>query len=123
MTSTIETDSDATNAAVEVRLAIDEDHSGSLEAITVTGTRRRGLASSRMRWAFDRHAGGHGRVWRAERLFRTGLFQRVDVEPTPVDEAATPGITPVRALVTLVRRAPYRLRYGVDVTDEAAPLA
>jgi outer membrane protein assembly factor BamA len=58
------------------------------------------------------------------RLFRTGLFHRVDIEPVPVDETEVQsGIQPVRAEVTLVRRAPWRLRYGVDITDEIAPLA
>ena len=58
------------------------------------------------------------------RLFQTGLFSRADVEATPIPGAqTTAGVEPVRADVTLVRAQPWRLRYGVNVSDEHAPIA
>ena len=125
MTSTVETVADAANGTVNVRLAIDEGPQQRLEAITVTGADdvRPGVVSDALGLStgtpVDMDAWYAGR----RRLFRTGLFQRVDVEPTPIDEPGPPGTAPIRARVTLVRRTPYRLRYGVDVTDETAPLA
>lgn len=125
MTSTVETVADAASATVDVRLAIDEGPQQRLEAIAVTGAEdvQPGVISSALGLStgtpVDMDAWYAGR----RRLFRTGLFQRVDVEPVPVDEPGPTGVRSVRARVTLVRRAPYRLRYGVDVTDETAPLA
>lgn len=58
------------------------------------------------------------------RLSQTGLFRRIDLTPTTVRDAGVPeGIELVRAEVALVRRQPWRIRYGVDVSDEAAPVA
>ena len=58
------------------------------------------------------------------RLMQTGLFRRVDFTAVPEPGAAArPGIEPVRLDVAVVRRTPWRLRYGIDVTDESAPIA
>ncbi|HEY6509591.1 MAG TPA: POTRA domain-containing protein, partial [Vicinamibacterales bacterium] len=125
MTSAVETVADTANATVELRITIDEGPQQVLDAVRVTGADdvRPGVVADALRLStgapVDMDAWYAGR----RRLFRTGLFQRVDVEPTPVDEPGPPGIRPVRATVTLVRRSPYRLRYGVDVTDQDDPLA
>jgi outer membrane protein assembly factor BamA len=125
MTSRLDVERDLDTATVEVRLTIDEGPRQVLESVRVIGARdvrphvvedalnlEEGEAADLESWYAGRR-----------RLFRTGLFQRVDVEAVPVENAATPGVEPVRAEVTLVRRAPWRVRYGVDVTDESAPLA
>jgi outer membrane protein insertion porin family len=58
------------------------------------------------------------------RLFDTGLFQRVNVEAVPMEGAvAPPGVEPVRARVTLTRWPAWRLRYGVEIRDEVAPVS
>jgi outer membrane protein assembly factor BamA/autotransporter translocation and assembly factor TamB len=126
MTSTVETTNDPERATVELRLTVNEGPQQTVEAIVVNG--RDDVRESVISDALGLSTGSPvvmetlyaGR----RRLFRTGLFQRVDIEPVPVDETEVQsGIQPVRAEVTLVRRAPWRLRYGVDITDEIAPLA
>jgi outer membrane protein assembly factor BamA len=47
----------------------------------------------------------------------------VDIEPEPVAQAPTGATEPVQARVLLDRWPAWRLRYGLDVTDEAAPLS
>ncbi|MQA30820.1 MAG: BamA/TamA family outer membrane protein [Luteitalea sp.] len=126
MTSMIETVSDAGNATVEVRLTIDEGPRQVIETIAVNGARdvRPGVIAQAL--GLSAGAPVNMDAWYAgrRRLFRTGLFQRVDIEPVPVDDAqASEGIEAIRADVTLLRRAAWRFRYGVDVTDESAPLA
>ena len=58
-------------------------------------------------------------------LFNTGMFQRVNIDVAPVDGAADPasGVEPVKARVTLARWPDWRLRYGVEVRDEPAPVS
>ncbi|MBI4476695.1 MAG: translocation/assembly module TamB domain-containing protein [Acidobacteria bacterium] len=57
-----------------------------------------------------------------KRLYDTGIFQSVDIEPVassaPIE---TPGafVQPIVARVTLVERPRWRFRYGVQLNDEA----
>jgi outer membrane protein assembly complex protein YaeT len=59
------------------------------------------------------------------RLLDTGLFRRVDIEalPAAVESESGPREERIAARVTLDRQPPWRLRYGLDVTDEPAPAA
>ena len=126
MTSTIDSTNDLERATVDLRLTINEGPEQTLDDIVVKGGRdvRESVISDAL--GLETNTPVNMETWYAgrRRLFRTGLFQRVDIEPVPIDETEVlAGIQPIRAEVTLVRRAPWRLRYGVDVTDEAAPLA
>ncbi len=57
------------------------------------------------------------------RLFQTGLFRRADVQVERIpDIEASAGVEPVRANVTLIRANPWRVRYGISITDELAPI-
>lgn len=63
-----------------------------------------------------------------KRLYDTGVFRRADIEVQPLtpDAISSPpdgGDEPVRALVTVEEVAPYRLRYGLQLNDEFAPVA
>ncbi|MPZ18033.1 MAG: BamA/TamA family outer membrane protein [Luteitalea sp.] len=59
-----------------------------------------------------------------QRLYETGVFQRVDISLQPIERRTQSSskevVTeqPVRAIVELQERPRYRLRYGVGVNDE-----
>jgi outer membrane protein assembly factor BamA len=58
-----------------------------------------------------------------QRLYETGVFQRVDISLQPIEPSTSPepsavAVQPVRAIVELQERPRYRLRYGVGVNDE-----
>ncbi len=60
------------------------------------------------------------------RLYDTGVFRRVDIEPVPIETADSLGggaVAEVRveARVTVEEVATTRFRYGLEVTDERAP--
>lgn len=57
----------------------------------------------------------------SRRLYQTGVFRSVDIDPRPIETAGTgpdPATQPVRALVTLEEWAPYRFRYGLQVNSD-----
>ena len=59
------------------------------------------------------------------RLYETGAFRSVDIEAEPIDAIsadAEPGQQPVRATVVLEEWPAYRLRYGLQLQDQEAPL-
>ena len=61
-----------------------------------------------------------------KRLYDTGAFRSVDIAAEPLDPsaaAAERGEQPVRARVLLEESPAYRLRYGVQLNDEEAPLS
>jgi outer membrane protein assembly factor BamA/autotransporter translocation and assembly factor TamB len=55
------------------------------------------------------------------RLYETGMFRSVDIEPEPMApagaEASVPNEQPTRATVTIEEWPPVRLRYGLEVQD------
>ncbi|MGH9160732.1 MAG: translocation/assembly module TamB domain-containing protein, partial [Vicinamibacteraceae bacterium] len=58
-----------------------------------------------------------------QRLYETGVFQRVDISLQPIARSTSPARAdgteqPARAIVELEERPRYRLRYGVGVNDE-----
>ncbi|PYR47348.1 MAG: hypothetical protein DMF95_16615, partial [Acidobacteria bacterium] len=65
------------------------------------------------------------------RLYETGAFRRVDIEPEPISPddgtaeaapyVAAPYVTeqPMRARVTLEEWVPVRLRYGLELNDQS----
>lgn len=62
-----------------------------------------------------------------KRLYDVGVFRTVDVQVEPIKptdvEPGGAAIEPVRARVVLDEWPSYRLRYGMQVKDEAAPIA
>ena len=59
------------------------------------------------------------------RLYETGAFRSVDIEAEPLEVTssdAEAGQQPVRATVVLEEWPSYRLRYGLQLQDEEAPL-
>ena len=59
------------------------------------------------------------------RLYETGAFRSVDIQAEPLDVTssdAESGQQPVRAAVVLEEWPTYRLRYGLQLKDEEAPL-
>ena len=61
-----------------------------------------------------------------KRLYDTGAFRSVDIQAEPLDPSqgqVAAEEQPVRARVVLEERPLYRLRYGLQVNDESAPLS
>ena len=123
--STVETTVDPARAQVDVVVTVDEGPQQVLQAVDIAGAE--GVSEGVITKALDLPVNSPVdlNAWYASRrrLFQTGLFQRVDLEPTPVESPDTATTQPVRATVSLVRRAPWHLLYGLDVSDSAAPLA
>jgi outer membrane protein assembly complex protein YaeT len=56
-----------------------------------------------------------------KRMYDTNVFRQVDIEPVPMEpttEDSAAGIQPVRAVVRVVEYPVWRLRYGLQFTDE-----
>lgn len=126
MSETTRTTVDRARGTVDVRVAIDEGPRQIVDRIAVAGTDEVGARVVTEALGVKPGEPADADVWSAgrRRLMQTGLFRRVDFTATPQTVAnATPGVEPVRLDVTVVRRTPWRLRYGIDVTDENAPLA
>lgn len=125
-TATIEPRIALDAATVDLDVAIEEGPRQVLQEIQVSGAE--GVSPRVVAGALDLTPGTPVdlETWYAgrRRLSQTGLFRRIDLTPTPLAGAQAPGgVQFVRADVTLVRRQPWRLRYGVDVADEEAPIA
>lgn len=116
---------DVAAAAVHLQVTVAEGVQQIVSDISITGAD--GVASGVVNRALQLSPGTPANLetlYRGRRrLFQTGLFRRADVEIAPMaDIAAGPGVEPVRAEVTLVRMNPWRVRYGVSVTDELGPI-
>ena len=126
MTASFDTTVDRSAGTVDIDVRIEEGARQVLQQVEVAGAE--GINAGVVNGALSLEPGAPVDLesWYAgrRRLSQTGLFRRIDIEPSRVTEATPPaGIEFVRANVTLVRRQPWRIRYGVDVSDDAAPIA
>jgi outer membrane protein assembly factor BamA len=126
MSARFETAVDANSNTVQVTVEIAEGPRQLLQEVAISGGA--GISTGTIAGALALETGEPVDIdaWYASRrrLLQTGLFRRVEIEPATVEPARAPGdVEYVRADVTLVRRQPWRLRYGIDVTDENAPVA
>ena len=113
---------------VSVAIAVEEGPRQVIEAIEIEGATRThpGLIAR----ALDIDVGQPVDVdaWNEvrKRLYDTGVFRSVDIEteplqtPSPSDEGGA--LQPVRARVLIEEWPAYRLRYGLQVKDELAPV-
>ncbi len=125
-TATIEPRVALDAATVDLDVTIDEGPRQVLQQVLISGAE--GVSDRVVSGALDLTPGTPVDLesWYAgrRRLSQTGLFRRIDLAPTRLTDVPTPGgVEFVRADVSLVRRQPWRLRYGVDVADEEAPVA
>lgn len=117
---------DRARSTVDVAVVVDEGPRQVVDQIDVVGADDVGARVVTQTLGVQPGASVDADAWSVgrRRLMQTGLFRRVDFTTTPLTvDAAAPGLEPVRLDVTVVRRTPWRLRYGIDVTDESAPLA
>ena len=112
---------------VEVRLEVVEGPLRVIEQVVVEGAPR--THPTLVARALDLQPGGpvDPLAWNLarRRLYETGVFRSVDIvarELPAADDAGADASTPVEARVTLEEWPPYRLRYGLRLTDEAAAL-
>ena len=114
-----------TPAVVDVAIAVDEGPQQRVRDVTIAGLVRTRPAIVRRALALD--AGGPVNLaeWSnaRRRLYETGVFRSVDIQPEPMSAPPTPvtpdvpAEQPVRAKVTLSEWPPFRLRYGLEVND------
>jgi outer membrane protein assembly complex protein YaeT len=114
---------DRDEARVNVAVRVDEGPQQVLAAVRVSGAERTSpRVIDRAVTLEEGEPVDIAEVYRSrKRLYDTGVFRRADIEIEPVDpgaEAADGGRQPVRAVVSLNERAPWRLRYGFQVSDE-----
>ena len=115
---------DRAQARVDLSLTINAGPQQVLESVDVSGAgfTNKGTIDWALRLPIGRPI-GLGEVYNAQkRLYDTGVFQSVDLSLTPVTAgAASEGVQPVRATVTLRELPRFRLRYGLRLTDTAEP--
>lgn len=125
---TIQATADEAVGTVAVSVLIDEGPRQILDSVAVTGADRThtsviekalqltpGEPVNREAWARARR-----------RLYDSGVFRSVTIDAEPSVEAAavtSTNVEPVRAHVRLEEWPAYRLRYGVQLADENAPVS
>jgi outer membrane protein assembly complex protein YaeT len=113
---------DSAGARVDLALVVDEGTEQRLERTDIEGLEhtRRDVVEQALDLApgkpVDISEWQRGR----KRLYDTGVFRRVEIEPSPSNAPAGQP-QPVVARVTLEERPPWRLRYGLQINDEAQP--
>ncbi len=116
--------SDPKRPSAHVRLDVEEGPQQVLADVAVQGADI--TTPGTVRRALDLELGAPADVsdtYRAQkRLYDTGVFRRADVELEPMGTVQSTGEQPVRAVISLAEVAPYRLRYGVRLTDDTGPL-
>ena len=117
---------DPARGVVDVVLEIDEGPRQVVEAVEIVGGERThdALISRALQISPGQPVdlGAWNRARR--RLYDTGAFRSVDIDAEAIATDPTDGKTadhPVRARVRLEERAPYRLRYGLQLKDEEVP--
>ncbi len=123
-TASVQTAVDSKAGTVAITISVDEGPQQVLQSVDVSGASgvRPGVIAGALKLKTGEPVNLDQWYAARRRLFDTGLFQRVDVAPQPLPNAEHPdGVQPVAAHVTLLRQAPWRLRYGLEVTDAPAP--
>ncbi len=120
----VDTRIDETQAQVDVVLKVDEGRQHVLAGVDVAGANL--TSRSLVDRALKLEAGQPATVsdlYRAEkRLYDTGVFRSADIQFVPAQEADAGPTRPVRASVALQELPPYRLRYGLRLSDEVGPV-
>jgi outer membrane protein assembly complex protein YaeT len=122
--TTTTTSVDRDRPRVHVTVRVDEGPQQVLASVQVTGAERtQPRVINRAVTLEEGEPVDIAEVYRSrKRLYDTGVFRRADIEIVPVEPEATIADgerQPVRAVVSLNERAPWRLRYGLQVSDEA----
>ena len=125
---TLRTEAVAGQPEVDLAIAVDEGPQQRVRDIAIAGlVRTRPALVSR---ALKLEAGAPVNLaeWASarQRLYGTGVFRSVDIQPEPMPIAAeadaaptaTPPEQPIRAKVTLTEWPPVRFRYGLEVDDQ-----
>jgi outer membrane protein assembly factor BamA len=117
------------SAQVDVTAAIDEGSQQRLREVAIAGLMRTNPEIVRRALKLEAGEPVNLAAWAAarQRLYETGVFRSVDVQPEPIaaatDTAAAPAAAPpeepVRAKVTLAEWPPVRLKYGLEIEDTA----
>jgi outer membrane protein assembly factor BamA/autotransporter translocation and assembly factor TamB len=127
VTVTIRAVADAPNAAIDVQLTVAEGPQQRLRDLVIAGVNRTKPALVSRALGFEIGQPVNLAEWNRarQRLYETGAFRRVDLVAEPIADAEAnpstpPSELPVRANVTVEEWPPLRLRYGLEVTDQAA---
>ncbi len=114
---------DATEAVIDVTIAVTEGPQQTVREVTTQGATRtrEGVITQALR--IDPGEPVNLADWSQarKRLYDTNVFRQVDIQPVPLEptaEETATGIQPVRALVRVMEYPVWRLRYGLQVSDE-----
>ena len=112
---------------VNVRFDISEGPRQVVETVVIEGAPRTHPALVARALDLNPGAAVDPAAWNLarQRLYKTGVFRSVDIQArvrAPAGAGDTGGTVPVEARVTLEEWPPYRLRYGIRFSDEAAAL-
>ena len=128
-TVTLRTAADEVSGAATVTVIVDEGLRQVLDSVAVTGAIRThpGVVERALQLqpgdAVDLEQWFRAR----RRLYNSGVFRSVNIEAEPIGDAASAGgsgsVEPVRARVTLQEWPAYRLRYGVRLANDRAPVS
>ena len=118
-------DVDAAHALVDVDVTISEGTRQVIEAVTVEGAPRThpGLVAGALRFGPGDPVDLAAWTQARKRLYDTGVFRSVDLEAREPDSAPDGGTIPVEARIVLEEWPVYRVRYGLRLADDLAPLS
>ncbi|MDP6608450.1 MAG: translocation/assembly module TamB domain-containing protein [Vicinamibacterales bacterium] len=118
---------DRASGEAAVRIAVSEGPRQLLDSIAVTGIYRThpGVIDRALQLTPGEAVNLESWFEARRRLYDSGVFRSVNIEAEPADDTSLPGtndIEAIRARVTVEEWPAYRLRYGVQLADENAPL-
>ena len=119
-----EADVDEAQATVALRIAIRKGPRQVIAAVTVEGAPRTdpGLVADALRLREGTPVDPAAWTRARRRLYDTGVFRSVDLQARVREADASAGAVPVEARVVLEEWPAYRVRYGLRVADDLAPL-
>ena len=126
---TLRTEAVAGRPEVDLAIAVDEGPQQRVRDIAIDGLVRTNPDLVRRALKLEVGEPVNLAEWAAarQRLYETGVFRSVDIQPEPMPVAAEANVAtpaappeqPIRAKVTLAEWPPVRFRYGLEVDDQA----
>jgi outer membrane protein assembly factor BamA/autotransporter translocation and assembly factor TamB len=126
---TVRTEAAEGRTDVDVAVVVDEGSQQRLRDVAIAGLMRTNPDLVRRALKLEAGEPVNLAAWAAarQRLYETGAFRSVDVQPEPMPVAAEPAAAtpafpteqPIRAKVTLAEWPAVRLQYGLELDDQA----
>ncbi|MDP6605976.1 MAG: translocation/assembly module TamB domain-containing protein, partial [Dehalococcoidia bacterium] len=123
----VATSVDRASGEAAVRIAVSEGPRQLLDSVAITGVYRThpGVVERALQLTPGEAVNLESWFQARRRLYDSGVFRSVNIEAEPADDRPSPDpgdAEPIRARVTVEEWPAYRLRYGLQIADQNAPL-